>query len=82
MPVIFSGEQEEQAALSFVTGAELAETEEAPNRLTAVLLRTRPGDTIWALGKRKKLPCAAIRSVNGLGEDEEPAVGTLLLLAQ
>lgn len=82
VPVIFSGEQEEQAALSFVTGAELAETEEAPNRLTAVLLRTRPGDTIWALGKRKKLPCSAIRSINGLDENEEPAPGTLLLLAK
>ena len=48
----------------------------------AILLRTLPGDTVWSLGKRKKLPCSAIRSVNGLGEDEEPTPGTLLLLAK
>ena len=82
VPVIFTGVQEEARTLTFVTGATGEETPEGAEGLTAVLLRTRPGDTVWELGKRKRLPCAAIRSVNGLGPEEEPAPGTLLLLAE
>lgn len=82
VPVLFSGEQTETAALSLVTGGELAESKADENRPSAILLRAAPGDTVWSLGKRKRLPCASIRSVNGLPEGAEPAPGTLLLLAK
>ena len=82
VPVIFTGVQEEARALTLLTGASAEEQEENSPELTAVLLRTRPEDTVWELGKRKRLPCGAIRSVNGLRADEEPAPGTLLLLAK
>ena len=81
-PVIFSGVQEETAELQLVTGAALSDAPAEGTSSAAILLRTLPGDTVWSLGKRKKLPCSAIRSVNGLGEDEEPTPGTLLLLAK
>ncbi len=82
VPVIFTGMQEEMRVLTLLTGASADEKPAGAAEFSAVLLRTRPGDTVWELGKRKRLPCAAIRSVNGLGEDEEPAPGTLLLLAR
>lgn len=82
VPVIFSGMQEEIKTLTLLTGAAAEDAPQETGEFTAVLLRTRPGDTVWELGKRKRLPCAAIRSVNGLESDEEPAPGTLLLLAK
>ena len=82
VPVIFTGMQEELRTLTLLTGAAAEEQPAEPAEFSAVLLRTRPGDTVWELGKRKRLPCAAIRSINGLGADEEPAPGTLLLLAR
>lgn len=82
VPVIFSGMQEEAKALTLLTGAAAEDAPQETGEFTAVLLRARPGDTVWELGKRKRLPCAAIRSVNGLDENEEPAPGTLLLLAK
>ena len=82
VPVIFSGTQEETKTLTLLTGATAEEAPAETGEFTAVLLHTRPGDTVWELGKRKRLPCEAIRSVNGLGENEEPAPGTLLLLAR
>ena len=82
VPVIFSGMQEEAKTLTLLTGAVAGDMPQETGGFQAVLLRARPGDTVWELGKRKHLPCAAIRSVNGLEADEEPTPGTLLLLAR
>lgn len=82
VPVIFSGIQEETITLTLLTSATAEDAPQETGEFTAVLQRARPGDTVWELGKRKRLPCAAIRSVNGLEPDGEPTPGMLLLLAK
>ncbi len=67
--------------LRLLTGAGTAE---APvrDKPTVTLRYASEGDTVWSLGKEKRLPAASVRCYNGLGEGEEPVSGTLLLLAK
>ena len=81
-PVSFRQTRRSCRSFSFLTGGKVEErtgTADGPN---VVLLRASAGDSVWSLGKKKGVSCAAIRSYNQLAEGEEPAPGTLLLLAR
>ncbi len=81
VPVSFRQTVVRTETLRLLTGAEVRQREErhgpAVTLVTAAL-----GDSVWSLGKSRGLPCAAIRCYNELGPGEEPAPGTLLLLAR
>ena len=81
-PVSFRRTGVRSRVLSFLTGGEAAQLPERPSGPNVVLLRASEGDSVWSLGKKKGISCAAIRSYNQLSEGEEPAPGTLLLLAR
>lgn len=68
--------------LNLLTGAEVSERAERCLGPNMVLLRAAEGDSVWSLGKKKGIPCAAIKSYNQMAEGEEPAPGSLLLLAR
>lgn len=82
VPVLFRRSRSAEESLNYLTGGTAEELPEQPGTPTVTLLRTAEGDTLWSLGKRKGVPCAAIRAYNHLEEGEEPAPGTLLLLAR
>ena len=67
--------------LRLLTGAGAAEAA-VRDRPTVTLRYASEGDTVWSLGKEKRLPAASVRCYNGLGEGEEPVPGMLLLLAK
>lgn len=68
--------------LNLLTDAEVSERSEKHSGPNVVLLRSSAGDSVWSLGKKKGVSCEAIRSYNDLAEGEEPAPGSLLLLAR
>jgi hypothetical protein len=68
--------------LNILADAEVSERSERCLGPNVVLLRAVPGVTVWSLGKKKGISCAAIRSYNQLAEGEEPSPGSLLLLAR
>lgn len=81
VPVSFRVSAIRREELRLLTAAGTKEA--APiDRPTVTLRYAAEGDTVWSLGKEKHLPAASVRSYNGLGEGEEPAPGTLLLLAK
>ena len=82
IPVSFRMTGVRRKKLSFLTGGEVSERSGAERGPNLLLLRTSEGDSVWSLGKKKGIPCAAIRSYNQLQEEEEPKPGTLLLLAR
>lgn len=82
VPLTFNAVRRSSLVLHLLTGGEAAARAEREGKPTVTLLRAAPGDTVWSLGKRKGVSGAAIRSYNHLAEDEEPAPGSLLLLAQ
>ena len=82
LPVSFRLTKCLRRRLGFLTGGEVSAREGSAGGPNAVLLRAAEGDSVWSLGKKKGVSCAAIRSYNQLGEGEEPEPGTLLLLAR
>ncbi len=82
VPVRISRERSRAERVTYLTGGAAEEGEEGGPEPAVTLLRAEAGDTVWSLGKRKRVPCAAIRAYNHLEEGEEPAPGTLLLLAK
>ena len=82
VPVTFRMTGIRSQRLNLLTGGEVSELPERPAGPNVVLLRASEGDSVWSLGKEKGISCAAIRSYNQLSEEEEPAPGTLLLLAR
>ncbi len=82
VPVRFTRSRSKAESVSFLTGGTAEELGAAERGPAVTLLRAETGDTVWSLGKRKRVPCAAIRAYNHLEEGEEPVPGTLLLLAR
>ena len=82
LPVSFRLTKCRRLRLSFLTEGEAAPRPEGACGPNVVLLRASEGDSVWSLGTKKGVSCAAIRSYNQLGEGEEPTPGTLLLLAR
>ncbi len=82
VPILWSRERCERESVTYLTDGTAEELGQREERPTVTLLRAAEGDTVWSLGKRKSVPCAAIRAYNHLEEDEEPAPGALLLLAK
>lgn len=68
--------------LNLLTDAEVSERSDRSAGPNVVLLRASVGDSVWSLGKKKGISCAAIRSYNQLADGEEPVPGSLLLLAR
>lgn len=81
-PLSFRQTRCRRSRLHFLSGAEVAEAGEKEKGPNVILLRTCEGDSVWSLGKKKGIACASIRSYNQLAEGEEPAPGSLLLLAR
>ncbi len=82
VPVTFRRTAVRSRKLSFLTGGEVNPCPERPAGPNVILLRAAEGDSVWSLGRKKGISCAAIRSYNQLSDGEEPAPGTLLLLAR
>ncbi len=82
VPVSFRRCVSQSRVISLLTGGEVSPRHSSGEKPNVVLQYTVPGDTVWSLGKQKGIACAAIRSYNQLSENEEPAPGTLLLLAR
>ncbi len=82
VPIRFRRTGSKEENLTFLTGGTAEEAGETKRGPTVFLLRAEKGDTVWSLGKRKNVPCAAIRAYNHLEEGEEVTPGMLLLLAR
>ncbi len=82
VPVCIRQTRCSRRTLSLLTDAEVSERSERYQGPNVVLLRASDGDSVWSLGKKKGISCTAIRSYNQLEEGEEPAPGSLLLLAR
>lgn len=82
VPVRISRVRSREERVTFLTGGSAEEDGEGGPEPAVTLLRAEEGDTVWSLGKRKRVPCAAIRAYNRLEEGEEPVPGALLLLAK
>ena len=82
VPVSIHQARYSRKTLDLLTDAEVSERSERLSSPNVVLLRSSAGDSVWSLGKKKGISCEAIRSYNDLVEGEEPAPGTLLLLAR
>ncbi len=82
VPVSFRRTLVTRRQLGMLTGGEATPSTESAAGPNVTLLRASEGDSVWSLGKRKGVSCAAIRSYNTLEEGEEPLPGTLLLLAR
>jgi hypothetical protein len=82
VPVRISRVRSREERVTFLTGGAAEEGGEGGPEPAVTLLRAEEGDTVWSLGKRKRVPCAAIRAYNRLEEGEEPVPGALLLLAK
>ncbi len=81
VPVSFRQTVVQTETLRFLTGAEVRERDGSHGPAVTLVVAAR-GDSVWSLCKARGLPCEAIRCYNQLGPGEEPAPGTLLLLAR
>ena len=82
VPVGFAMTRIRKEELHYLVSAEVKELPAGEGKPTVTILRVSSGDSVWSLGKARSLPCASIRAYNRLSEDEEPAPGSLLLLAR
>ena len=82
VPVSFAVTRCRREEVRCLTAAEAGEAASRENLPSVTILRVSAGDSVWSLGKARSLPCASIRAYNALAEGEEPAPGSLLLLAR
>lgn len=82
IPVSFQTPGGKKGRLTLLTQARLDPEQPASEAgmPSVSLLRLEEGDSLWALGKRRAVNQQLLRQVNGLGPEEHPAAGQLLLI--
>ena len=82
VPVSFAVTRCRKEELRYLKGTEAEANASGEGQPSVTILRVSPGDSVWSLGKSRGLPSASIRAYNKLADGEEPATGSLLLLAR
>ena len=82
VPVSFSFTRCRKEELRYLVSAEVRNPASRIGVPAVTILRTSAGDSVWSLGKERGLPCASIRTYNALADGDEPAPGSLILLAR
>lgn len=67
-----------QTVCSMVTGAELTEREDEPERPSVIVRPAHCGETLWSVAKACRAELDAVRAANDVGDEIAP--GTLLLI--